>query len=156
MMSRSFWRLGLASSLSGLPSIQLCIRLLPGPKDKHRKATRLEGSFALFMTLFHCFEPFCRTTAETSTEDYDDYEPLFSLGLRSPRQANSRSVSKKQHWEVQDINCQGIPFTTIPGKPFHIENQPSGSQGAFKLVKSVVALRSTILLLVTTLPFLPF
>ena len=78
----------------------------------------------------------CRTTttAESSTEDYDDYEPLFSLGLRSPRQVQGR---KQQHWEVQDINCQGIPFTTIPGKsqlssqPAPFQNQQSGSRRAF-------------------------
>jgi len=67
------------------------------------------------LSLFSLLCPFCRTTPETSTEDYDDYEPLFSLGLRSPRQA-AGSSRKRQYWEVQDINCQGIPFTTIPGK----------------------------------------
>ena len=66
---------------------------------------------------FLCFRT---TTAGTSygttTEDYDEYEPLFSLGVRSPRQIYSSSSFRKHDWEVQDINCQGVPFTTIPGK----------------------------------------
>ena len=69
---------------------------------------------------FNEFIYFRTTTAGTSygttTEDYDEYEPLFSLGVRSPRQIYSSSSFRKHDWEVQDINCQGVPFTTIPGK----------------------------------------
>ena len=56
------------------------------------------------------------TSYGTTTEDYDEYEPLFSLGVRSPRQIYTSSSFRKHDWEVQDINCQGVPFTTIPGK----------------------------------------
>ena len=56
------------------------------------------------------------TSYDSTTEDYDEYEPLFSLGVRSPRQIYSSASLRKQNWEVQDINCQGVPFTTIPGK----------------------------------------
>ena len=36
--------------------------------------------------------------------------------FHSPRQIYSSSSFRKHDWEVQDINCQGVPFTTIPGK----------------------------------------
>lgn len=83
-----------------------------GGRGPPSSATTTSGPTYTYTGQFGIIIP--ETTPETSTEDYDDYEPLFSLGLRSPRQAGSSR--KKQHWEVQDINCQGIPFTTIPGK----------------------------------------
>ena len=65
---------------------------------------------------------FIRTSTDSTNEDptttveYDDYEPLFSLGLRSSRQVQFYKRLVKNDWEIRDIHCQGVPFTKLPGR----------------------------------------
>jgi hypothetical protein len=96
------------------------------------------GSIVFAEILIWLFVLCCRTTtttAEATTEDYADYEPLFSLGVHQKqhqaghqavrgrgrsRVARQISYQQRRHhpsnWEVRDINCNGVPFTRIPGK----------------------------------------
>ena len=87
--------------------------------------------------VFYNFLFILRTSTEatgissSTTHEYDDYEPLFSLGVRSgvkskaiysgvrsARQVHYKRLVKND-WEIRDIHCQGVPFTKLPGILFN-------------------------------------